>query len=119
MSSLRRTLLHLPARVLAAVGLAVGVLTAVAALLSWWAAAVAGLVLLDLLVLAAVLRRPAARQAPASKAGARASTTAPGILALERRIDALSARVVAVSERTRVDVLEALSTGRRAPTDHE
>lgn len=125
MSSLRRTITHPSARALAAAGVAVGALTTAAALLSWWSAAVIGLVVLDLLILAAVIRRPTAGRAPVSKAvktvktSSPATGAAPATADLERRIDALSARVVAVSERTRIDVLEALSTGRRAPADHE
>lgn len=104
-------LARLSVRTVAAAAAAVGVLTTVAAVLSWWPVAVAGLVVGQLLVLAAVLRNGRAASAPASGP--------TGVGELEQRIDALSARLVASSERTRVDVLQALRADTLRPTDHE
>ncbi len=111
MPSLPSLLARLSPRTVVTVAAAVGVLTIVAATLSWWPAAVGGLVTGQLLVLAAVMRPGRGGPSPTSPPS--------GVSELEQRIDALSARLVASSERTRVDVLEALHSDTGRMTEQE
>lgn len=104
--SARRTLRRIPTKTVLAVLAVVGVLTIVAAALSWWQVAVTGLVLLNLGTAVTVLgpwsRRSEQSKKPIVKLGHE-------IQDLERRVDALGARLVASTERTRVELLDALA----------
>lgn len=93
--------------VLAGLGL-VGVLTVVAATLTWWVAVTIGLVLLHLGTVVAVIGPWGARPAPKRPKDNSAQVVAH-ISDLERRVDALGSRMVASTERTRVELLDLLS----------
>lgn len=103
-----RALRRIPSRVvLAGLGL-LGSLTITAAVLSWWQVAVVGVVVLQLGTALAVLGpwgtvpAPAAPKRPGGK-------VAHEIRDLERRVDALGSRLIATTERTRVELLDALA----------
>ncbi|GGK73527.1 hypothetical protein GCM10011509_22660 [Ornithinimicrobium pekingense] len=104
---------------LAVLGL-VGALTVVLAVTEQWALAVTGLVALQLGTAVAVLGPWGAGRARAVPAASGSSTTTVPTSAgpaagggeeladLQRRVDALGARLVASTERTRVELLDAL-----------
>ncbi|USQ80325.1 hypothetical protein [Ornithinimicrobium faecis] len=103
-----RVLRRIPSMaVLAGLGL-VGALTIVAAALSWWLIAIIGLVLLHLGTALAVVGPWGSRPAPKAPKDSSAKVTSH-LVDLERRVDALSARLVASTERTRVELLDALA----------
>lgn len=90
----------------------VGLLTVVVSALEQWVLAVTGLVVLQLGTALAVLgpwgaRRGSQAEVATSKPSPKA---ADGIRDLERRVDALGARLVASTERTRVELLDALQS---------
>lgn len=104
--SVPRILRRIPTKMLlAGLGL-VGALTIVAAVLMWWQVVVVGLVLLNLGTVAAVLGPWSRRGEQSKKTTARMSQE---IQDLERRVDALGSRLVASTERTRVELLDALA----------
>lgn len=104
--STRRALRRIPLKAVLAVLGAVGGLTIVAAILSWWQVVVVGLVLLNLGTAVTVLgpwsRRTEQSKKPIARVGQEMQD-------LERRVDALGARLVASTERTRVELLDALA----------
>ncbi|MCK0112129.1 hypothetical protein MWU75_08270 [Ornithinimicrobium sp. F0845] len=101
-----RGLRRIPTRaVLAGLGV-IGLLTVVAALLSWWQVVVVGLVILHLGTAVTVLGPWSRPSAPSKKPIAKMSHE---IQDLERRVDALGARLVASTERTRVELLDAMA----------
>lgn len=103
-----RVLRRIPSMaVLAGLGL-VGALTIVAAALSWWLIAIIGLVLLHLGTALAVVGPWGSRPAQKAPKDSSAKVTSH-LVDLERRVDALSARLVASTERTRVELLDALA----------
>lgn len=104
--------------VLAASGL-VGLLTVVVAALGQWTLAVAGVVVLQLGCVVVALGPWGSRPAPGPPSSRpRSSRPAEADLVdLERRVDALGARLVASVERTRVEVLDALHPGGDVPGD--
>ncbi|MFK5646808.1 hypothetical protein ACI3ET_09805 [Ornithinimicrobium sp. LYQ121] len=105
-----------PASAVLAVLALLGVLTVVAAVLTSWAAVVVGLVLMQLGTATAVLGPWGRRPAPTTSAASPTRTGATGdhgptvdeLRDLQKRVDALGARLVASSERTRVELLDAL-----------
>ncbi|WP_162802244.1 hypothetical protein [Ornithinimicrobium murale] len=97
------------AAVLTALGL-VGALTIVAAVLTWWLAVTIGLVLLHLGTTLAVIG-PWGSRPPKRPKDNSAQVTAH-IVDLEQRVDALSSRLVASTERTRVELLDMLADRR-------
>ncbi|GAA1171595.1 hypothetical protein GCM10009584_10630 [Ornithinimicrobium humiphilum] len=113
-----RALRRVPATaVLAALG-TVGVVTVVLAVLGLWAGAVTGLVVLHLGTALAVLGPwGAGRAVSAPKAAATADPVRAELQDLERRVDALGARLVAGTERARVEILDALAGSRPAGDD--
>ena len=105
----------------------VAALTVSAAVLGSWVAVVVGLVLLHLGTAAAVLgpwgRRATATPPVRSPAAPPATTAGPGpptedLRDLAARVDGLGARLLAVNERTRVELLDAVagSAARAEPT---
>lgn len=114
-SDTRRTLRRAATSKVVLAQTVLGLLTVIAAALSCWAVAVAGIVLM-LLVLTLVGARtaPAApAAAPSNAARASSAPSADRLDELEERVDALGARLVAGTERTRVELLDALREGRR------
>lgn len=104
--STARTILRKSSTVLAAQA----VLAVVTVLLGWftrWELAVVGLCLMLLVVTVAVVGPWGSAAQPA------AASPAKGLGDLEQRVDALGARLVASTERTRVEVLDALAEGGR------
>lgn len=103
-----RVLRRIPSTaVLAGLGL-VGALTIVAAALSWWLVAIIGLVLLHLGTALAVVGPWGSRPGHKPPKDSSAKVTSH-VVDLERRVDALGARLVASTERTRVELLDALA----------
>lgn len=84
-------------------------LTAAGAWLVGWQAAVTGLALMHLVAVVVAV-------GPWSDRTHKARTTKQ-LKSLERRLDAVSARVIAGTERTRVDVLDAVSESRATAKD--
>lgn len=99
----RALLRRIPAPAVLAVQFILVLLTAVLAWTTRWEVAVVGLALMHAVTTLAVLGPW--RAAPAT------STTGSvaGLTDLERRVDALGARLLASTERTRVEVLDALA----------
>lgn len=101
-----RALRRIPTRAVLG-GLAlVGLLTIVAAALSWWQVAVIGLVVLHLGTALTVLGPWSRPSNPGKKPIAKMGHD---IQDLQRRVDALGARLVASTERTRVELLDAMA----------
>lgn len=107
--------------------LLLAVLTVASAWLLGWQAAVVGLVVMHLGTLVVILgpwsSPPPPRPAPKPRTPPRASTPAPATKAqlarLEQRVDALGARVVASTERLRVEVLEAVTESDQAHPERQ
>ena len=102
--SARTALRRISAPIVVAIQMVLGLFTLVLMLILGWEAAVVGLVLMQIVTTGAAV-------GPWGSKGATRPTWSTG---LERRMDALSARVVASSERTRVEVLDALADVREA-----
>ena len=105
-----RALLRRSSTVVAAQAVLLLITVALAALVGW-EAAVVGLALMQLVTTVVVVGPWGA--APRATAGGAASTD---VAELTQRVDALGARLVASTERTRVEVLDALADGRRDRT---
>lgn len=111
-----RALRRVPASVVLAVLGLVGLATSVLAVVERWGLAVIGLVLLQLGTVVVVLGpwgvRAGAGAPTASRQPSSSDVGADRQLGdLERRVDALGARLVASTERTRVELLDALRVG--------
>lgn len=103
-----RALRRIPSRAVLAGLTLVGLFTIVSAILNWWDAALIGIVLLHLGTALAVLGPWGIQPVTNSSKGAEARLTAH-VIDLEQRVDALDSRLVATTERTRVELLDALS----------
>lgn len=106
-----RTILSRPSAVLAT-QIVLGLLTVVLAWLTRWEVALVGLVLMQLVTTAAVVaQRTTGQPAPAAGRSGR------GLTELEQRVDALGARLLASTERTRVEVLDTLADAQATRQD--
>ncbi|MGB3829341.1 MAG: hypothetical protein WA962_11250 [Ornithinimicrobium sp.] len=104
MSLLRKALKRANRVVLITTGAVLVLVVFVCAVLSWWEAAITALALLQLILLAVGLGLVP------PQGGASTSTLPSGaeVTDLERRVELLSTRVVASTERARVEILDAL-----------
>lgn len=113
MSLLKRALKRADRLVVLSAGVVLITLIAVCAVLSWWAAALIALSLLNLVVLAVGLHIVPFQ-------GVRPTQTTPSAAAvsdLERRVELLSSRAITSTERARVEILDALADRRHESGD--
>lgn len=113
MSLLRKALKRADRRVVLSSGAVLVIVVSICALLSWWAAALTALALLHLLLLAVGLRVVPTQ----GVLSARSAPSGAAVSDLERRVDLLSMRVVASTERARIEVLDALARRPQEPDD--
>lgn len=113
MSLLRKALNRADQLIVLSSGAVLVLVVAVCATLSWWAAALTALALLHLLLLAVGLRVVPAQ----GVLSARSTPSRVAVSDLERRVDLLSTRVIASTERARVEVLDALARRPQEPDD--
>jgi len=112
-----RVLRRVPATAVLTILGVVAVLTVVAAVLTQWVAVVVGLVLLQLGTAVTVLgpwgRRvttgPTPRATAPSSSAVGPTATAADLRDLAKRVDALGARLLAGTERTRVELMDAVA----------
>lgn len=109
-TAIRRAMRRAATSKIFAVQVVLGALTVLAAIPAWWPLVVAGLVLLI------IVPTLAATETTRLPAPGTAQPSADRMDDLERRVDALSARLVAGTERTRVELLDALREERRTDT---
>ncbi len=130
---LRKVLRRLTASTVLALQVVLGLATVLLGWLLGWQVAVVGVVLMNVLTMLAVLGpwgvQPQPRPAPgAKKVQGRVDHVAESVerldervatkgqlTQLEKRVDALGARMLASSERTRVELLDALAAERVGP----
>jgi len=105
MSLLKKVLKRADRRVVLSTGAVLVIVIAVCATLSWWAVALTALALLQFLLLTVGLGIvPSKGVLPV-----RSTPSDAAVSDLERRVDLLSTRIVASTERARVEVLDALA----------
>ncbi|UUZ45110.1 hypothetical protein LP422_01930 [Janibacter limosus] len=112
-TAIRRAMRRAATSKIFAVQVVLGVLTALAAIPAWWPLVVVGLVLLIIVPSPAGTGSTRLPAPGTNQPGAENQPGADRMDDLERRVDALSARLVAGTERTRVELLDALREERR------
>ena len=120
--SARAVVRRIPASLVLLAQLGLGLLTALVAWLTWWEVVVVGLVLMQLTTTIAVLgpwgsRTPSRTTAAARQQAKQLSLLDLQVSELDQRVEMLGARLVASSERTRVEVLDALEQARTPTQD--
>lgn len=113
MSLLRKALNRANRLALISAGAVLVLAVAVFAALSWWGAALTALALLQLTVLAVSLRIVPRDGLPLGSSTPAGASTHD----LERRVELLSTRIVASTERARVEILDALGDRSRESGD--